>query len=127
MCVCLNLFVTFLLHFHIHNSLMYSLCDSRFSCVFKFKLLHLPLNLNNTVFNSISDVCAFKILNLILLYKFIKLCFFVYFNLTFVVLFHVMFMPLVMFILLHTFNLFVLSFLENCKYLSIIFPVMGEM
>ena len=126
LCVCVKLFVTFPLHFHIHNSLMYSLCESRFSCVFKFKLLHLPLNLNDTASNSISDVCAFKFLNLNLLYKFIKLCFFVYFNLTFVVFFHLMFMPFVMFILFHTFILFVLFFLKIVHAFQF-FPVMGEM
>ena len=126
LCVSVNLFVTFLLHFHIHNSLMYSLCESLFSCVFKFKLLHLPLNLNDTATNSTTDVCAVKFLHLNLLYKFIKLCVFVYYNLTFMVLFHLMFMPFKMFILLHTLIYLCCSFLKLYIHFYF-FPVMGEM
>ena len=71
-----HLFITFILHFH--NSFMYSLCEYLFRCVLKFKLLHPPLSSNNIVFNSISNVCAFKFLHMYLLCKCIKQCLFVY-------------------------------------------------
>ena len=109
-CLCSNLFVAFIPHLQVHNSFMYSLCESSFRLCFTFYLLHLLLNSNSTLFKSISDVFVPKFINMHLSYKSIKF--------SFAALFHPMIMLLSMFILLYIFNLFVL-FLKNCKYISI--------